>query len=33
MKGSAIESVAIGDFDDPAEIHHRHAVGDVLHHR
>src|SRR5262245_17768578 len=28
-----VELVAVGDFRDPAEIHHRDAVGAVAHHR
>jgi hypothetical protein len=32
MKGLAIDGVAVGDLDDPPEIHHRHAVGNVLYH-
>ena len=28
-----VDRLGIGELDDLAEVHHRHAVGDVLHHR
>ena len=31
--GLLVELVAVGQLDDLAQVHHRHAVADVAHHR
>ena len=33
VKGAAIEGLAVGQFHQFSQIHHRHPVADVLHHR
>ena len=31
-RGVRVQRVAVGDLDDPAEVHHGDPVADVLHH-